>query len=302
MILLWQFPWQNIYGQEKTSDIQILSTKILRDSSSKDKLINNSKLIDIVKHQLTEDKKHIQKLDSSALIFELISQDKTIQILSWAILYHDHWEYYGFIKSYNKQQKAFEIFELTPYNFIEAYKASSGNNDHHWPAAVYLKLIENTYNKRTYYTLLGWIAKENQTSYKIIEVLTISNNGTPSFGKSPFFQINNEHKNRMLFGYNAQSSFQLDYGNYSYITKKWNTPKRRYDTKTFQEKLIVFDHLVSMYPDLQDYDEFLVPSGNVVDAFRFEKGKWMMINDIDARNMKNQKEENTSPVLKLFPE
>lgn len=301
-ILLGQFYLQNTFGQDKQSEIQLLSQQILNDSSSNNKLINHSLLLNIVKNKLNEDKNNIQKLDSSSLVYELISEDEKIQILTWAVLFHDTWEYYGFIKSYNHLKNTFEIFELTPNSFIEAYKTSTINKYNYWPAGVYLRMIETNYNKKKYYTLFGWIAKKDQTSYRFIEVLTINNSGTPTFGKSSFFLKNKEHKNRILFGYNSESSFQLDYGDYSYITKEWNAKKRKFDIITSNEKLIIFDHLISMYPDLKDFNEFLVPSGNVIDAFKFKKGKWVMIKDIDARNMKRQRDDNDSPALKLFPE
>ena len=306
LIIISTFFWlctiQDLYSQEDKNSISSLSDIILTDTIPANKLTSNSLLLELIRKELTVDKNAIHQIDSSALVYELISPDKQIQILSWAVLYHDIWEYYGFIKSYDNHQKTFIILELTPTDYIKAYKNNPTNDHKNWPASVYLKLIQTNYNKRTYYSLLGWVAKNDQTAYKSIEVISISKNGRPTFGKSAYFFINDKPKNRALFGYNSQSNFQLDYGEYSYTTTKWNAKKRKYDLETYSDDLIVFDHLIPMYPDLKDYSEFMVPSGNVVDAFKFEKGKWTLIKDIDARNLKLKNTGNNKPVLELFPE
>ena len=306
LIIISTFFWlgtiQNLYSQENKTSIHHLSNTILTDTIPGNKLKNNSLLLDLIRKELAIDKNAIHQIDSSALVYDLISPDKQVQILSWAILYHDIWEYYGFIKSYDSHQKAFTIFEFTPSDFNKAYEDNTTNNHKNWPASVYLKIIQTNYNNRTYYSLLGWIAKSHQTAYKTIEIVNISKNGSPTFGKSAYFFIKNKAKNRALFGYNSQSSFQLDYGEYSYITKKWNAQKRKYDIENKHDHLIVFDHLIPMYPDLKGYSEFMVPSGNVVDAFKFKKGKWLLIKDIDARNLELKKTEDNKPSLKLFPE
>ena len=296
------FSLQNLYGQEDKNSILHLSNTILTNTIPGNKLTSNSLLLELIRKELTIDKNAIHQIDSSILVYELISPDKKIQILSWAVLYHDIWEYYGFIKSYDSHQKTFIVFELTPTDFIKAYKDNTSNNHKNWPASVYLKLIQTDYKKRTYYSLLGWVAKKDQTAYKTIELISISKNGRPIFGKSAYFFKNKNAENRILFAYNSQSNFQLDYGEYSYTTKKWNAKKRKYEVETYSDDLIVFDHLIPMYPDLKDHSEFMVPSGNVVDAFKFEKGKWTLIKDIDARNLELKNTGNNKPVLELFPE
>ena len=291
-------------GQISNKNITQIAHHILNESSAEEKLKLNATLLDSIKLQLSSNVKQIESLDSTGLIFELISKKKHLQIITWAILFTDKWEYFGFIKSYNEVKKRFVIWELTPSNFKQSIQRKKAHTQENWPAGVYLKLIETTYNKRNYFTLIGWLSNDEQTAHKFLEVLTLSKSGKPSFGKSSYFSINKKYTSRVLFSYNSQSSFQLDYGEYDYTEKRWNRKKKKYDIEVFNEHLIVFDHLIPMYPDLRDHPEFLVPAGNIVDAFVFKKGKWRIKNDIDARNMKLKKknDDKLKPQLDLFPE
>ncbi len=288
-------------GQENNLHIQLLTKQIIKEPTFEKKLILNEQLLESIKSILASDKNNIQAIDSTGLIYDLISEDKQVQVLSWAILFSKKWEYFGFIKSYNKGKKYYEIWELTPTDFILSSENKKPQFNDNWPAGVYYKIIETSYNKRKYYTLVGWLAQNSQTAYKFLDVLTLSKSGKPSFGKTSFIRIDKKYANRILFGYNSQSSFQLNYGEYDYSEKKWNSKKKKYEQKVFTENLIVFDHLIPMYPDLKDHPEFLVPSGNIVDAFVFKKGKWRMKYDIDARNLKLKIKKNSNPTLNLFP-
>ncbi len=284
----------------QTEDITRISQEILNENEAEKKLILNSQLIKKIDSLLLVNNKKLVKIDSTGLLYSLISQDKKIHVVTWAILFDNKWEHYGFIKSYSESKKEYKVFELIPNDFHKSINTKETYNQDNWPAALYLKLIETSYNKKDYYTLLGWLPSQEQTAYKLIEVITLSKSGRPSFGKLNFFMIEKQYHKRMLFSYNSQSKFQLDYGEYSFRTRKWNKKKKKYETETFSEELIVYDHLIPMYPDLADLPEFMVPMGNAVDAFYFEKGKWKMKADIDARNMEVKEVEREKPSLDLF--
>ena len=290
-------------GQENNESISQIAEHILTESSAEAILKLNAALLDSMKIQLSADVQDINPLDSTGLIFELISKDNHLQIITWAILFTDKWEYFGFIKSYNEIKEKFIVWELTPSDFKQCINSKKTNTQENWPAGVYMKLIETTFNKRKYYTVLGWLASDAQTAHKFIEVISISKSGKLSFGKSSYFSKNKKYSNRVLFSYNSQSKFLLDYGKFNYTERSWNRKKKKYDQKVFTENLIVFDHLIPMYPDLADHPEFLVPAGNIVDAFMFEKGKWRLKQDIDARNIKLKEKGNnkTKPQMELFP-
>lgn len=289
-----------LMAQKNNSSVLKITQEILNEEQLDIKLQLNSNLLLKIRDLLSSNKNDIVKLDSNGLVIELIDDDKKIQLLSWALSFNEKWEYFGFLKSYNEIKKEYEVFELIPTDFHTAYEQSGNYDQQNWPSGVYTKLIENEYNNRKYYTLLGWLAPDQQTAYKFVEVVTLSKNGKPYFGKSKYFKKDKEFSNRLLFGYFFQSKFLLNYGKYDYTTKKWNRKKKKYEFMQQSDDLIVFDQLISMYPEMYDRAEFLVPVGNAVNAFIFEKGKWIYISDIDARNLKQKVRKTNSPDLDLF--
>lgn len=290
-----------VYAQDhnEINNIQEIAVKILSSNHPDQKLIHNNQLINVLNKHLNKSTDKINSIDSTGLLLELISKDQKIQLISWAINFNDNWEYFSFLKCYNDLKECYQVHELIPTDFPKKSN-SEAYHEENWPAAVYYRLIETEYNKRKFYTLFGWLANKDQTAFKIIEVMTISKSGKPYFGKTNYFSKDKSYQNRMLFAYSSQSKFQLDYGEYLYSTRKWNAKKRKYDQTDHQEMLIVFDHLIPLYPDLKDISEFLVPVGNSVDAFYFEKGKWRYISDIDARNIKRKEGERMKPGMNLF--
>ncbi len=70
-------------------------------------------------------------------------------------------------------------------------------------------------------------------------------------------------------------------------------------------EMIVFDRLIPMSNSLEGIPRYYFPAGNVFDAFVFHKGKWIYVEDIDARNYENSSEDDFTrkkPNLELFPD
>jgi hypothetical protein len=289
-----------LWAQDTSSYSQICE-EILKCNDAAQKLRLSTKLNQSLILELSNSEELIS-LDSTGLLIEHISTDGVFQMLTWAIEFNEHWEYFGLLKSYDHIKKEYKVYDLYPSKFMESITQNSKYDNENWPAGIYVKLIENEYNKRKYYTFLGWLAPDGQTAYKFIEVMTLSKSGKPYFGKTNYFKDDKNYNERKLFSYNRQSKFLLDYGTYQYSIRQWNKKKKRYDSDQRTEKLIVFDHLISQYPNMEHLSEFLVPVGNLIDAFLFEKGKWIYISDIDARNIKRKEIKKAPPALNLFKE
>jgi hypothetical protein len=70
-------------------------------------------------------------------------------------------------------------------------------------------------------------------------------------------------------------------------------PSRRSERKSYREvrkseEMIIFDNLIPTDSSLEGQRQFYVPEGNVVNALRFDGGKWRLVDDIDARNPKHR--------------
>jgi len=290
---------QNVGWTQDSLDYRELSSKILNSDNAEKKLIWSTELSKKLLDHL-ENSEEIKSLDSTALLVDLISEDKKVQIVTWGIEFDGKWEYFGLLKSYNQSKKTYQVYDLVSTDFLSSLDKKELFDQNNWPSGVYFKMIEKEYNKRKYYTFLGWLAPISQTSYKFIEVMTLSKSGKPYFRKTNYFKTGKQYDNRQLFSYSRQSKFLLDYGIYEYSTRKWNRKKKEYDIDEYSEELIVFDHLISQYPNMKDLPEFMVPVGNLIDAFKFDNGKWVYVTDIDARNMKKKEKKKAPPQLNLF--
>lgn len=298
IIFIWLSP--TIYSQN-IGNYQELSTKILDTDNPEKKLLWSSQLNKVLLEELRNADK-ITPLDSTALLYELISRDNKIQIVTWGIVFNNSMEYYGILKTYNEINKKYQVFDLVSTDFIQSINTKELFTDENWPAGIYFKIIENHYKNKTYYTFLGWLSPLDQTGYKFIEVLSLNKSGKPYFGKINHFKKDRNYSKRQLFSYSRQSKFLLDYGSYSYSIRKWNRKKKKYELDEYNEDLIVFDHLISKYPNMKALPEFMVPVGNLIDAYKFDKGKWIFVSDIDARNMKRKVSKKKPPTMNLFAE
>ena len=216
--------------------------------------------------------------DSLKGIARLTSADKTFRIYNWNVPRNDGtFEYFGFIQSYSKKDKAYRTFALTDRSDeIKNADNSVGTADK-WYGMLYYKIIENKYKKHTYYTLLGWDGNDNLSRKKIIDVVTFGPDGTPKFGDA-IFTYEKKFPRRVMFEFGADVVMALSYNE---ATKKYE------DGKEVTKDMIVFSHLVPSHPALEGQYQFYVTDGSY-DAFMFKKGKWEYVADVDVRNEKSR--------------
>ena len=89
------------------------------------------------------------------------------------------------------------------------------------------------------------------------------------------------------------------------VKKRLKKPEKgkRFIMENVKSEMILFDRLVPLNTSLEGQKQFYVPETNVFDAFIFEKGKWLFIEDIDARNKairENRNQPEKVPQLQLY--
>ncbi len=131
-----------------------------------------------------------------------------------------------------------------------------------WFGAVYYQIIEHSYRRNTYYTMLGYNPNNPFSKIRVIEVMSLAPNGTPRFGNA-ILEVDGRSKRRIILEYSNRVSMML-----------------RYDAR---ERMIVMDNLVPSAPmfhnDFRHYGPDFTHNG-----FRFEKGKWVFMDNIELRN------------------
>ncbi len=260
----------------------------------------------------------------------LTSNDRKLRIVTWVIpnSYHSS-SYHGFIQTYNSKQKKYEIFQLIDKAEDIKNPEKQTLNSSNWFGVRYYKLIEKKSRGKLYYSLLGWRSEGLLVYSKVIEIITIKQNGVAVFGFTVFNMGKHpDYKNvkpkRLVYSYSSSTTMRLAYERQTIHkvikeattkkVKKKNNPDFSAEdeqvrippkTKAIVSEMIVFDRLSPKSPELKGFYQFYYPELNIMDAFLWEKGRWVLYNDIDARNpgeieKPKDKKVKKSPNYELF--
>ncbi|MBI3503072.1 MAG: hypothetical protein HY063_14900 [Bacteroidetes bacterium] len=200
----------------------------------------------------------------------LESPDKQVRIFTWDVLAEDGTHtFYGFIHSYNRKSKKFEVYELKDKSEEmrgkEIENATLDNTK--WYGAYYFQLAEFKYKKKKQYVLLGWDGNNLMSNKKLIDVLSFDSKGFPKFGDAIFSKDNGKIVKRIIFEYKAGIYMSL-----------------RYEE---EKNAIVFDHLSPSDPNLEGQYEFYGPDFTY-DMLQFQDGKFIFVKNVEARNPKDR--------------
>lgn len=198
-----------------------------------------------------------RNFDSLKNVSVLKSTDGTFRLYTWMVPHYsgDAYNYFGFIQIHSELSDT--IFPLRDSTDAIKKPESEKLQDDRWLGAIYYSIIPVKKSKKNYYTLLGWKAKNEMTTQKIIEVLYFDR-GRPKFGYS-LLKTGSVFRNRMIFSFSSQASMTLRFDeNYNGI---------------------VFDHISQ---DKNSSSNVTGPDGTY-DTFKLKKGRWILYNDIDAR-------------------
>jgi hypothetical protein len=219
--------------------------------------------------------------------FSLLKQISKLQpgnlrfrIFTWFTVHPTGYKAHGMIQITDAKRKKIRVIKLQePAEPIKSitYKTLDATQ---WPGMVYYDLIAVNKGKKSYFVLLGFHGNNGITHKKIIEVLTVSPNGTVKFG-APVFTQEQRTANRIIFEYRANAKMSL-----------------RYNEKS---KMIVFDHLSPENPSLKGQYQFYVPDFSY-DAFKLEKGKWVYVADVYTKNDSENKGKEGKKYDLILPE
>ncbi|MHC1707564.1 MAG: hypothetical protein AB9842_08590 [Bacteroidales bacterium] len=220
--------------------------------------------------------------DSLTSISRLTSEDQKIRIFTWTIAKNDGtFDFGGILQVSLKKSKINKVYKLDDHSSDLLNPENLVLSCDNWYGALYYRLIETSYNKHTYYTLLGWDGNNAFSRKKLIEVLTLSPSGKPQFGSSLFSKFPRKGK-RIIFEYSANTSMTLNYST-QMLDVRIKKGKKRVLKKEVRE-MIVFDRLAPVSASVEGIHQFYYPETNVLDGFIFENGRWIFVREVDARN------------------
>lgn len=216
-----------------------------------------------------------QPFDSLPGITRAVSEDGKIRIFTWNVpLASGANQYFGFIQLIRDSSIVIPLqsteIELSGFDTRLIYP-------HLWYGAVYYKLIPVKIGNKVVYTVLGWDGYTAGSNRKIIDIVSMDDNGNVVFGM-PVFKTGQGIRSRILLEYAEKSSMLLRYDYQAIKVQKGKKIKRE------NTWLIVMDRLVPMDPSMEGFKQYYVPAGDVYDGFIFRKGNWILVEDIEVAN------------------
>ncbi len=258
---------QNLLQLQEDSVIQQFEKIILTDDDS-DKKYYNKNTVEIFERALKNEDAFDYSFEKLKYIGCLNSKDKNVRIFTWNLAYSDGtYEYFGFVVYFPKSIDNQLVYRLNDKSAECSSPTTQSLTNSNWFGALYYQIIENKFNKKTYYTLLGWDGNTDFTNKKVIEVLTFDDENTPQFWL-PIFNVGETKKKRLVFEYAERAK----------MTLKWDDDL----------DLIIFDYLSPPKPIYDGQYEYYGPDGTYGGLY-FKDGLWHYQSDVDARNVEEKK-------------
>lgn len=201
-------------------------------------------------------------LDSLSFLGQLRSSDGKLLLTCWNLVLEDGQLRYHCIAFFRGSKKDAVIVTTFDHNDTDWQKITRKVvSPQDWYGALYYRVITTKLKKKTFYTLLGWDGYNSLTNRKVVDVLNVDGKGM-TLGAAMFTQ-------------DRRPAFRLvyEYANDATMSLNWDE----------KQKMIVMDHLAPEDGRLKGQYQFYGPDFSY-DGLRFEKGKWVLIEDLDARN------------------
>lgn len=199
----------------------------------------------------------------------LYSDDGFLRIFTWcAPMDQGFYEYFGIIQTLKKTSKIYVLKD----DFIDVEGQEFEILDiTRWCGAMYSKIITTSDKNKKYYTLFGWDGNDLLSDVKIIDILWFNENSEPFFGQKIFSNCN--RCKRILLQYKQNANCMLRYEKQQGF---WNHRK-------INANMIIFNRLVPVNQHFEGNKNLYVPS-EIYDAYFWKDGKWIFLEDINAKN------------------
>lgn len=218
--------------------------------------------------------------DSLQTISHLYAPDSSFRIFTWQVVRDEKvFRRHGAIQM-KTSDGSLKLFPLLDKTTLTEDINNAVTTNENWIGAIYYQVIENIFNGKKYYTLLGYDENGFRSSKKRIEILYFNQENKPVFG-GQFFSFQKDPTPKPL-----QSRFAIEY-------KKQTSARMRYDSEL---GIIIYDHLISE-DNLPDKKYTYVPDGDY-EGFKWENGKWVHIDKVFTFKL----QEGQAPVEKPLKE
>jgi|GEM_PF-760594 len=266
---IFSFTNAQTFAKEFIISADSLSKTLFSDSPDQEKLQANLELEALTFEFLSRDSSLQFTYDSLLFAKYLLSNDGSFALLTWVVpLDENKYHFSGFMQMISKSGVD------TVFKLISSEKETKSNVAYtmqNWPPAVYNQILPKG-KKEKYYTLFGWVGKDEGLAGKIIETLALDSIGQPVFGVPVFLMKDGNMQCRVDFEYTSEVPFHLNY-----------ELQRLPGEKRKTEWMIVFNRIGGNTPGMGRTFRGPVPSFEVFDAFIPINQKWVFFEDVHPR-------------------
>ncbi|MFN8243457.1 MAG: hypothetical protein U0X40_05325 [Ferruginibacter sp.] len=245
--------------EQKEDSLQQFAKKIIQGRNISDRFTADSLFTRALMRALVVRYSFQYPFDSLATVSIQYPPDSSFRIFTWQLELSDNMVRHHGVIQMNTPDGLLRRFPLIDKTVVTNNIHDTIANHMGWMGAIYYRIIQNRYNNRNYYTLLGFDANNIRSDRKIIEVLTFPNN-EPVFG-GPYFRFESD-----------APQFKHPVSRYIMEYKKDAGPRLTYDP---EQDLIVFEHLISESGE-PNKKWTLVGDGDY-EGFKWQNGAWTHI-------------------------
>lgn len=267
LIIIWLIsPTIKVNGQESLDSASVLLESLYGrlsgnyDDNSRIQIYDSINVI--INWYVRTDTVFNHKFENLHYLGQITSPDSTLKIVTWnAVLGSSMGKYYCyFIKKDEKRIENKIYFLSTEYDDVPV-KTDTTYTNSDWYGALYYDLRPCLDGDKVLWIILGIDYGNPLISKKIIDVMELTEDGTVIFGQK-WFASGDTYNYRAVLEYSSNASMSLRFAS---------------------DKSIVFDHLVPMNPSQVNDRQYYGPDYST-DSYNFEKGKWILKINVDARN------------------
>ncbi|MFP4691065.1 MAG: hypothetical protein ACLFMU_04045 [Bacteroidales bacterium] len=261
----------SLFFREAEDSLRALATRIVRPEGDEERLQNNQEFKTHLNEVLAHEGSFNYPLDSLGPVSVLYAPDKHFRLFTWYVpLSGQEFRYFGYLQRGPEEALNDALYELTDNTGQIGEEEAGVLDPGNWYGAYYYEVIHHQDEEgKDLYTLLGWKGNNSRTRIRVIEPLVIRQ-GDPVFGHR-VFDGPYAGNHRVIFQYSAAVSMSL-----------------QYEQDFFQKgdslyHMIVFDRLEPQNERLRGHYQFYKPEVNIFDGMYFEDGRWVLVEDVDAR-------------------
>jgi len=212
-------------------------------------------------------------LDSLPYIGQINSDDGAVRLLNWNTLRPDGTMGYHCVVLHHDAKGMVQATVLRDSTDLADENMETRKlMPDAWYGALYYRVVTARYRKKAYYLLIGWDGKDNLSSRKVVDVLSLMK-GKALLGE-PIIRMERKPKHRLIFEYAEDVTMFLNFDE--------------------NMRMLVMDHLAPKEPYLKGNYQFYGPDMSH-DGLVFEDGRWVYVPDVDARNKGVRREKYINP-------